>query len=67
MKQSHTKVVWCAILGFALAAAINGLADAAVALKAFDQATAAIEQASRFNPSNQAVKDAAQRLTVLRR
>jgi predicted Zn-dependent protease len=44
-----------------------GLVDAAIALGAFDRAAAAIEQAGRFNPSNQAVKDAAKRLTTLRR
>jgi predicted Zn-dependent protease len=44
-----------------------GLADAAIALGAPDRAAAAIEQASRFNPSNQVVKDAGRRLATLRR
>lgn len=44
-----------------------GAADAAIALKALDRAAAAIDQARRFNPSNQAVQDAAQRLSALRR
>src|SRR2546426_2131445 len=30
MKKSHTKVFWCATLGWILAAAINALADSAV-------------------------------------
>jgi len=44
-----------------------GLVDAAVAQKAYDRATAAIEQARRFNPTNRAVQDAEQRLRTLHR